>query len=35
MDAPSLDGATELARGCPVLENDGSVEVRELREMKM
>ena len=33
--APSLDAATELARGCPILENDGSVEVRELREMKM
>jgi hypothetical protein len=33
--APNLESATELARGCPVLENDGSVEVRELREMKM
>ena len=33
--APSLDIATEMARGCPVLEVDGSVEVRELREMKM
>jgi hypothetical protein len=32
--APDLDAATELARGCPILEReDGSVEVRELREM--
>lgn len=33
--ASSMDGATELARGCPILEYGGSVEVRELREMKM
>jgi hypothetical protein len=33
--APSLDVATELARGCPIFEDDGSVEVREIREMKM
>jgi hypothetical protein len=33
--APSLDAAVELARGCPVLETDGCVEVREVREMTM
>ena len=31
--APDLDAATETARGCPIFERDGSVEVRELREM--
>src|SRR5262245_17385005 len=35
VSAASLDEATELARGCPVFESDGSVEVREIREMKM
>ena len=34
--ATNLDAATELARGCPILESEnGSVEVREVREMKM
>jgi hypothetical protein len=34
--ASSLDAATELARGCPILESEsGSVEVREVREMRM
>jgi hypothetical protein len=33
--APTLDDAIELARGCPIFEYDGSVEVRELREMTM
>lgn len=28
LDAASLEEATELARGCPILELDGSVEVR-------
>jgi hypothetical protein len=28
LDAESLAEATELARGCPILELDGSVEVR-------
>lgn len=31
--ARDLDAATETARGCPIFERDGSVEVRELREM--
>jgi hypothetical protein len=31
--ASNLDSATELARGCPLLANNGTVEVRELREM--
>jgi len=34
--ANDLNGATELARGCPIFEQpEGSLEVRELREMKM
>jgi hypothetical protein len=33
--APNLDAATELARGCPIFLSDGSLEVRELQEMKM
>src|SRR5258706_16079656 len=33
--APSLADATELAQGCPILERDGSGEVREIHEMKM
>jgi hypothetical protein len=33
--AASLDAATELARGCPIFEREGSVEVREVREMRM
>jgi hypothetical protein len=31
--AGSLDEAAELARGCPVFELDGSVEVRPIRSM--
>jgi hypothetical protein len=31
--AENLDAATELARGCPILEVDGSVEVRPIRKM--
>ena len=31
--AENLDDAAELARGCPVLEVDGSVEVRPIRKM--
>jgi hypothetical protein len=31
--ASNLDSATELARGCPIFANNGTVEVRELREM--
>jgi hypothetical protein len=33
--APDLNAAVELARGCPIFESDGSVEVRELRSMSM
>jgi hypothetical protein len=35
VDAPDLATATELARGCPIFDNDGSVEVRELFAMTM
>jgi len=31
--ADSLDDAAELARGCPSLELDGTVEVRPIRKM--
>jgi hypothetical protein len=31
--AENLDDAAELARGCPILEVDGSVEVRPIRKM--
>jgi len=33
IDARSLDEAVELSRGCPVFENDGSVEVRPIQQM--
>jgi hypothetical protein len=32
--AASLAKATEIARGCPIFESDGSVEIRDIREMK-
>ena len=31
--ARDLDHAAELAKGCPILQNDGSVEVRAIRKM--
>jgi hypothetical protein len=33
IEAASLDAAAELARGCPIFESDGSVEVRKIRPM--
>jgi hypothetical protein len=34
--ADTLDAATELSKGCPILEFDnGHVEVREIKELKM
>lgn len=33
VSAGSLAAAVELARGCPIYEYDGSVEVRPLQEM--
>ena len=35
VSADSLDHATELARGCPILERDGTVEVRPIMKMSM
>jgi len=32
VEAASLDEAAELARGCPIFERDGSVEVRPVLE---
>ncbi|HZS37388.1 MAG TPA: YciI family protein [Polyangia bacterium] len=35
VSAENLEHATELAKGCPILENEGgTVEVRPVREMK-
>jgi hypothetical protein len=33
--AKDLDHATELARGCPVLDFGGNVEIRAIQERKM
>jgi hypothetical protein len=33
--ARDLDAAVELSRGCPIFENDGTVEVRAIQEMRM
>jgi hypothetical protein len=30
--APSLEAATEIAKGCPIYEYDGSVEIRPIYE---
>jgi hypothetical protein len=35
VSAETLDHAVELAKGCPIFEHDGTVEVRAIREMKM
>lgn len=35
IEAPSLEHAAELARGCPILEVDGSVEIRPIMKMDM
>jgi hypothetical protein len=34
VQAPSLAKAAEMAKGCPIFDNDGSVEIREIREME-
>jgi hypothetical protein len=31
--AASLAKATDIARGCPIFESDGSVEIRDIREL--
>lgn len=35
IEARDLDHAAELAKGCPVLEAGGSVEVRPIRKLNM
>ncbi|MDX2018963.1 MAG: YciI family protein [Deltaproteobacteria bacterium] len=35
VEASSLEDAVEIARGCPIFEHDGILEVRPIREMKM
>jgi hypothetical protein len=32
--ADSLEEAVEISKGCPILEHEGSVEVREIGELK-
>ena len=34
ISAPSLEVATELARPCPILSEDGTVEVRVIQQME-
>ena len=34
VDAQNMDQAVEVARGCPILENDGSVEIRPVISMQ-
>ncbi|WP_420581201.1 YciI family protein [Reichenbachiella sp.] len=31
----TLDGAVEISKGCPIYEDGGSVEVREIMKMEM
>ena len=33
IEAKDLDQAVELSKGCPILERDGSVEVRPIQKM--
>jgi hypothetical protein len=33
--ADSVDEAVEISKGCPILEHDGIVEVREINELQM
>ena len=35
IEAPNLDRAAELAKGCPVLERGGAVEVRPIMQLDM
>ena len=35
VDARDLDHAVELSKGCPILEVDGTVEVRPIMKMNM
>jgi hypothetical protein len=35
IEAPSLERAAELAKGCPILEYHGSVEVRPIMKLDM
>jgi len=33
VQAPSLAKAADIAKGCPIFENNGSVEIREIRQL--
>jgi hypothetical protein len=35
IEARDLDHAAKIASGCPILENGGSVEVRQVRQMTL
>ena len=33
--ATSLDEAVEISKGCPILEHDGKIEIRQLKKIDM
>ena len=33
VDTANMDEAVELGKGCPIFDNDGSVEVRTVMQM--
>ena len=33
VEAESMDAAVEIAKGCPILDDDGTVEVAEIHQM--
>ena len=35
IEAKDLDQAVELSKGCPILENDGAVEVRPVMQLNL
>jgi hypothetical protein len=35
IEAKNLDQAVELSKGCPILENEGAVEVRPIMQLNM
>ncbi len=35
VNAKDIDEAVEISKGCPIFEEDGKVEVRQLQKMEM
>jgi hypothetical protein len=35
VNARNLDDATEISKGCPILEDGGSVEIRSIKHLQM